>query len=80
MLQRNSKKNCSNTFYGRIIWNIMCIIFVKSFFAISLQHGTVMYIYPSMDAAVCLEIETLLAYDRVLKNASEVLKKSWIFL
>jgi len=57
----------------------MCIIFVKSFFAISLQHGTVMYIYPSMDAAVCLEIETLLAYDRVLGKCFWGPGKSWIF-
>jgi len=40
-----------------------------------------MNIYSSMDAAdVCLYIETLPAYDRVLEKCFWVLEKSWNFL
>jgi len=64
--------------YARPHTSILCS---NSFFAISSQHVTVMNIYSSMDAAaVCLYIETLPAYDRVLEKCFWVLEKSWNFL
>jgi len=72
--------------YVRPHSSVLCL---DSFLAISLQYVTVMNIYSSMDAAiilciwvvtaVCLYIQTLLVYDRVLEKCFWSPGKSWNF-